>query len=294
MPQSLLLFGCGYLGERVAKISSEQGDTVHAVTRSNANADEFRTRGWQPIVADVTDPASLTNLPTVDTVLIAVGYDRNSGKSIDKVYVDGVKNILAALPDDIGRLIYISTTGVYGNADGEWIDEDTPPCPTRPGGIASLAAEQLIRESQFADRAILLRLAGIYGPHRLPYLAQLKAGEPIEAPQEGYLNLIHVYDGARIVVALAAPARQVRGPVTYCVSDGHPVVRGEYYREVARQLGTPEPTFTEPEEGSPRAARAAADKRVSNRRLMADLPIELSCEDYKQGIAKTIQWESPS
>jgi hypothetical protein len=82
--------------------------------------------------------------------------------------------------------------------------------------------------------------------------------------------------------------------MTYCVSDGHPVVRGEYYREVARQLGTPEPTFIAPPQDSPRAARAAADKRVSNRRLMADLPIELMCPTYKQGIAKTNQWESPS
>ncbi len=186
-------------------------------------------------------------------MLFAVGYDRNSAKPIEEVYVDGIRNVLATLPADIGRFIYISTTGVYGDAGGEWVDETTPPAPTRAGGKASLEAEELIRASHFADRAVILRLAGIYGPGRLPYLKQLKEAEPIEASQTGYLNLIHVQDAARIVQLLSDPARKVEGPTTYCVSDGHPVVRGEYYREVARRLGAPEPTFTHPPAGSPRA-----------------------------------------
>lgn len=259
--------------------------TVYAVTRDKARANAFRDEGYRPIVADVTDPNSLRNLPSVDTVLLAVGYDRSSDKSIDEVYVDGVRHVLAALPRDIGRFLYISTTGVYGDAEGDWIDEQTPTDPQRPGGRASLAAEKLIGDSEFADRAVLLRLAGIYGPDRLPYLKQLATGEPIEAPQSGHLNLIHVHDAARMVAALGDPQRPIDGPLTYCVSDGHPVVRGEYYRQVARGLGTPEPTFVDPPTDSPRAARAAADKRVSNTKLMNDLQIALDFPTYREGLA---------
>ena len=91
------------------------------------------------------------------------------------------ENVLAALPSDVGRFIYISTTGVYGNAGGEWVDEDTPPDPQRDGGRASLAAEQVLAASPLADRGVVLRLAGIYGPGRIPFLDKLRAGEPIPA-----------------------------------------------------------------------------------------------------------------
>lgn len=288
MPHSALIFGYGYLGERVGARWREAGGDVHAVTRSPARAEELQASGISPIVADVTDPATLAHLPTVDTVLFAVGYDRNSNKSIEEVYVNGVRNALAALPDDIGRLIYISTTGVYGGAGGDWVDETTPTNPTRAGGQASLEAEELIRASRFATRAVLLRLAGIYGPDRLPYLNQLQAGEPIEAPQAGYLNLIHVDDAARVVQVLSDPARQLVGPLTYCVSDGHPVVRGEYYREVARRLGAPTPTFVDPPADSPRAARATSDKRVNSTRLINDLGIELLYPTYREGLKSII------
>lgn len=288
MPHSILIFGCGYLGQRVAELMRGAGVQVHAVTRSSERAKEFATAGISPIVADVTAPETLSNLPPADTVLFAVGYDRSSDPSIDEVYTGGVRNVLAALPEGTKRFIYISTTGVYGDADGEWIDEQTPPNPSRAGGVASLAAEKLILASPLADRAVILRLAGIYGPDRLPYLKQLIAGEPIEAPQQGHLNLIHVGDAARIVAALADPVRKVSGPAIYCVSDGHPVVRGDYYREAARLLGAPEPTFVAPPAESPRAARAAADKRVSNQRLLAEVAIELQFPTYRQGLASIV------
>ncbi len=288
MPHSALIFGYGYLGKPVAQHWREDEWSVHTVTRSEAHSKEIQSLGIYPIVADVTNPSTLSNLPTIDTVLFAVGYDRTSDKTIDEVYVGGARNVLDALPKDTGRFIYISTTGVYGDAGGDWIDETTPPNPSRPGGKASLAAEELIRASSFADRAVILRLAGIYGPGRLPYLKQLQEGEAIAAPKAGYLNLIHVYDAARIVQLLSDPMREISGPVTYCVSDGHPVVRSEYYREVARRLGAPEPTFTDPPGGSPRAARAASDKRVNNAQLTSDLQIELLYPTYREGLAASI------
>ncbi len=130
---SKLIFGCGYLGLRVARRWRAAGETaVHVVTRSAERAATLSAEGFIPQVADVTQPETLRDLPAADTVLFAVGYDRASGRSIEQVYVDGFKHVLEALPADRGRLIYVSTTGVYGDCDGEQVDEDSACRPLRP------------------------------------------------------------------------------------------------------------------------------------------------------------------
>jgi nucleoside-diphosphate-sugar epimerase len=277
-----LIFGCGYLGERVAKRWRDAGHDVVVVTRSAERAAAFAREGYRAIVANVTQSDSLRDLLKTETVLFSVGFDRASGGSIEEVYTGGVKNVLAALPSDVGRFIYISTTGVYSKGDGEWVDEDTPADPQRDGGKASLAAEQILAASALADRGVVLRLAGIYGPGRIPFLDKLRAGEPIPAVSDGYLNLIHVDDAAAVVVAAA---KQALKRTVYCVSDGNPVPRGDYYREVARLVGAPSPTFVAPDPNSPRAARAEANRRVKNERMLADLGVTLQYPDYRAGLA---------
>jgi nucleoside-diphosphate-sugar epimerase len=281
-----LIFGCGYLGERVAQRWREAGHNVAIVTRSRERAHEFQRQGYDAIVGDITQTDSLAGLPAAETALFAVGYDRTANQTIEKVYADGVRNVLAALPSEIGRFIYISTTGVYGNAGGGWIDEQTPTNPQREGGKASLAAEQALAEHPLSKNAIILRLAGIYGPGRIPFRSLLRAGAPIPAASDGFLNLIHVVDAASVVLAAgdANAAESGNGPRIFCVSDGQPVQRGEYYREVARQIGAPEPTFVAPELDSPRTARAVSDRRVRNGRMLAELGVQLIYPDYRSGL----------
>ncbi|MCI0361893.1 MAG: SDR family oxidoreductase [Planctomycetaceae bacterium] len=286
-----LIFGCGYLGLRVARLWKAGGDKVHAVTRSTERGAALATEGLAAIVADVTDPSQLVLPQDVETVLWAVGFDRSSatGKSsaagahaIQDVYVSGLANVLRALPQSVGRFIYISSTGVYGQVTGSEVDEDSPCRPTREGGRACLAAEELLRASPFADRTIVLRLAGIYGPDRIPRSSDLAAGRPIDAHSDGWLNLIHVDDAARIALLAEQKARP---PKLYVVSDGQPVVRGDYYRELARLLGAPPPRFVEPPADSPAAARAGSDKRVNPRRMLADLSPALLYPSYREGLA---------
>jgi nucleoside-diphosphate-sugar epimerase len=279
-----LIVGCGYLGRRVAERWLAAGDRVHVVTRSAAKAEEVREAGFTPIVADITKPESVPQLPPVKTLLFAVGYDRGSDQSIEDVYAPGLANALARRSPETQRVIYISTTGVYGSALGDWIDETTPPSPQRAGGRASLAAEQILESSEV--EGVALRLAGIYGPDRIPFRKELEAGEPITAIETGWLNLIHVNDAATIV--LAAAEHPAPAPV-YCVSDGSPVVRGDYYCEVARLLGAPPPQFVVPAADSPRAARAAADKRVSNAKLLRDLASQLVYPNYRAGLAAILE-----
>src|SRR6185312_8200069 len=176
---SKLIFGCGYLGERVARRWREANQEVCVVTRWEDRAEEFRRLGYQAIVADITRPETLSDLPVADTVLFAVGFDRASEKSIYDVYAGGVRNVLATLPAETGRFMYISTTGIYGPAEGAWVDEVTPPDPRREGGRASLAAEQALMEHLLGQRSFILRLAGIYGPGRVPFIRELCEGKPI-------------------------------------------------------------------------------------------------------------------
>jgi nucleoside-diphosphate-sugar epimerase len=288
---SKLIFGCGYLGMRVATRWASDGATVLAVTRDIEKSHKLRESGILPVVADIMDPGTLKNLPQPDTVLFAVGHDRRSGRSIRQLYVDGLQHVLDHLPPGLKRLIYVSSTGVYGQSDGAWVDEQAACAPTREGGQACRQAELLLQSHPLGERAIILRMAGIYGPDRIPRRKELQSGLPIEAPSEGYLNLIHVDDAARIVMAAEERAPL---PALYCVSDGHPVIRREYFHELAALLGAPKPTFRRPRAGSPAAERAGASKRVSNRRMLAELGVELQHPSYREGLAAIVQASLPS
>jgi nucleoside-diphosphate-sugar epimerase len=118
-----LIFGCGYLGLRVAARWAADGGRVCAVTRFAEKGSVLRDSGVEPLVADIMAPLTLRKLPEADTVLFAVGYERGSGHSIRQLYVDGLRNVLEHLPSGVNRFIYISSTGVYGQSDDAWVDE---------------------------------------------------------------------------------------------------------------------------------------------------------------------------
>jgi len=291
---SKLIVGCGYLGQRVAAQWADAGQLVHTVTRDSARAAEFKEKGWQPLQFDVTDPNSIPPLPKVDTILFAVGYGRakpgeegSNRPSIYDVYVDGLKNVLAAVSSDIRRFIYISSTGVYSQTDGSVVDEDSPTEPTREGGKACLAAEDLLQAHPLGSKAVILRLAGIYGPNRIPRKADLLEGKPIASPDAGFLNLIHVDDAVAAVLA-AEEAEDINLPRTYLVSDGEPIPRGDYYREAARLLNAPPPSFAQPAADSHAATRAIADKRIDNSRIQKELDPLFMYPSYREGLAEIL------
>ena len=284
-----LVFGCGYLGQRVAARWIEQGCEVYAVTRSTGRAEAFIAAGIRPLIGDILDSAAWGDLPVAETVLFAVGYERASERSIREVYVDGLRNVLATLPRGTGRLIYVSSTGVYGQADGSWVDEESPCLPGREGGVACLEAERLLQGSSWGRQSVILRMSGIYGPGRIPRRRELEAGRPLAAPQAGFLNLVHVDDAARAVLAAE---RDHGGPQVYCVSDGNPVLRGDYYRYLAQLLGAPEPQFVEAPENSPARLRASSSKRISSDRLRNRWGFRFEYPSYREGLAAIVAAEN--
>jgi nucleoside-diphosphate-sugar epimerase len=281
-----LIFGCGYLGLRVARRWLAAGDAVFAVTRTSQRAEALERQGIRPIVADVAIRSSLVGrLPEAETLLYAIGYDRTSGRSRETVHVVGLKDILDELPPRIGRIIYISSTGVYGQSAGETVDEQTPCRPTREAGRIALAAEELLAAHALGPRAFILRLAGLYGPGRIPRRSELIDGRPIVAAPESFLNLIHVEDAVEAVLAVEAHGAP---PRMYLVSDGHPARRGDYFAELARLLGAPPPRF-EPPPKTLSESRSDSNKRISNARICSELHFVPRFPTYREGLAAIVR-----
>lgn len=280
-----LIIGCGYVGFRVARRWLAGGDQVFALTRKPARAAEFKEYGITPVIGDVAQPLTLPAIENVDTVLYAVGFDRTSQHTIDEVYVNGFARALATLPHDVQRIIYLSSTGVYGQSSGEWVDEDSLCEPQREGGKAVLAAEQLLINHSLGARAVVLRLAGIYGPGRVPKLRAVRQGEPLAAGADSFLNLIHVDD---VLEAVLAAENIPQLPARYVVSDGCPVRRADFYGELARQLGVDPPVFVEPNQRARSAPRELSSKRVRNSRMRSDLLPHLRYPTYREGLADVV------
>ncbi|MHC5539851.1 NAD-dependent epimerase/dehydratase family protein, partial [Singulisphaera rosea] len=173
-----LIVGCGYLGRVVGRRLIDRGDRVFGTTRTAEKAKGLALDGIEPVVAEVLDPNTLGGFPEAGRVLYCVGFDRRSGASMRSVYLDGLANALSVLDLKKTLFVYVSSTGVYGQDDGSWVDEDSETRPTHESGRVCLEAEQLVR-ARIIERggaAVILRLSGLYGPGRIIGRAGLERG----------------------------------------------------------------------------------------------------------------------
>jgi nucleoside-diphosphate-sugar epimerase len=275
-PTSTLIVGHGYLGKRVAKLALAQGHPVWASSRRRDGLTAVALSGAQPMQIDVTDRRTLQNLPKVQRVLVSVAFDPKSKQDRDQVHVVGLRNLLDALQHSssggsLPHVCLISTTGVYHQSGNVWVDERSPARPTRDGGKSHLRGESLLRRAWPTNRQTTLRLAGIYGPGRMPRLSDIIAGRPIPAEPDSYLNLIHVDDGAACV--MAAWDRGASG--LYCISDGHPMLRRTYYEHLARSVNVRHVHFVAPSDNANDRARSESSKRIDNRKMRRELLSQL-------------------
>jgi nucleoside-diphosphate-sugar epimerase len=294
MEPSTLIFGCGYVGRRVAHRLRSGGQTVYTLTRSPQRAAAFAADGFVPVIGDWLRPSTLRNLPRSPVALVAVGRDPGTRIDFHHWYVDGLRHALDAL-DPSTRIVYLSSTGVYHQDGDQWVDENSPCRPRRGGGAAHLAAEALLRSRRPRGGAAILRLAGIYGPGRLPRIADIRRGLPLAVGSDGYVNLIHADDAA------AATASAILRPPPerlYAVADGHPVRRRMFYQAVAALIGAPSPSFADaaPAGRLPVAAqrRGENSKRIWNRRMLRDLLPHLQYPDYRSGLRQALREHPPS
>ena len=290
-----LIIGCGFLGwplalnwekqcQRSNDLPSGSTNQVFAMTRSATRADQFAAAGLLPIIADITKAEgmgrALADLPTIDTIVFAVGMDRSRYSDIFDVYVEGLRRFIESFPHPIKHLIYVSSTGVYGDFDGNWVDEDSPTLPAREGGKACLAAEALLAEA--TENWTVLRMAGLYGGTRVPTKTLIENRNWEKLSPHGFLNLIHQTD-AVAAIAKAAHVKPMQ-EIILC-SDGRPPVRKDYYQYIANQFGIgdipwPAQTNVDPQ------SRSAKSKRISNDKMLKLLDLKLQYSDYKSGLAE--------
>ncbi len=281
-----LIIGSGYLGRRVGRIWVDRGNRVAALTRSEAHARELVDAGIKPFVGDVTEPATLDALPDARWLLYSVGFDRHASKSRRAVSIDGLKSVLERVGARVGGIIFTSSISVYGQTNGEWVNEASPCAPAKSNGQICLEAESILWDWAGKQtrpvNVCVLRLAGLYGPGRLlRRIEQLKTGEPLDRAPDAYLNLIHVADAARAIIA----GQQRGGPGrTYLICDDHPTTRREYYTRLASLVGAPTPTFRE-QAGS---EGANLNKRCDNRLMHRELNVELEFPTIESGLPHAV------
>lgn len=279
---STLIVGCGYLGRRVGAWLARRGEAVYGTVRSSRRAEEIAGLGVIPRIVDVLDSRTLADLPEVHRVLYCIGYDRKSGADMRSVRVAGLRALLDRLPGSVARVVYTSSTSVYGQTGGEWLCEAAPTEPRTTSGQVCLEAERALAEWSAEGRRVsrvILRLSGLYGPGRVIHRTLLERGEAIPGDPARFLNLIHVDDAAQAAVAALDAARP---DSLYIVSDDRPVSRGEYHALAARLLGAPAPRFDPSAEGGP--GSDAANRRFLNRRMREHLGVDLIYPDLTSGL----------
>jgi nucleoside-diphosphate-sugar epimerase len=280
--RSILIAGCGYVGSRLAHLAAEAGATVHTLRRSSGTT----VSGALPVCADLGDPQSLSKLPrSLDAVVFSAAPSSPDERGYRAIFVDGLRNLIEALAGHTrspARLIFTSSTAVYGQSNGEWVDESSPTRPRRFNGRVLLEAESLLQQSPIPGCA--LRLGGIYGPGRTRRIEQVRARSVRLAPgAPHYTNRIHREDAARSLMHLLALERIA--PV-YLGVDQEPAPENEVLRFLARELGLPEPPFAETA-----PSRRTGSKRCRNDRLVAE-GYRFVFPSYREGYRAMLGGES--
>jgi nucleoside-diphosphate-sugar epimerase len=272
----ILIIGCGYVGLPLGQALASAGHEVHGVRRS-----DFTAENITPHRIDITAPNAFDALPRdFDWVINTVSSARGDAEVHRAVFVDGAKNLLDWLGDSSARVLFTSSTSVYQQTDGHWVDETSPANP-KSGTAQNLAqAEELFLNAPQA--ATVLRVAGIYGPQRGYLFRQFLKGEAVLTKGgTRWINMIHRDD----VVSAILTAMDLT-PSIYNVADDEPVTQRVFFEWLAKRSDKPMP----PEGESVSRKRVATNKRVRNAKLKA-AGWQLRFPTFREGYEKLIREE---
>jgi nucleoside-diphosphate-sugar epimerase len=234
MTDKVLIAGCGDLGNALAARLLTEGCEVWGVRRRV----EALGEGVQPWRIDLTEPSGFGNPPAAfDHLFYTASADRRDEDHYRSIYVDGLRDLLAALRKagcPLRRVFFTSSTAVYGQSAGEWVDETSPTEPLGFNGRILLDAEAIVREAP--ETGVNVRLSGIYGPGRTRLVRKVWSGEAIAT--RSWTNRIHVEDCAG---ALHHLMRIEKPEGLYLASDDEPATTAEVVTWLSVELGVPAP-----------------------------------------------------
>ncbi|HVC01342.1 MAG TPA: SDR family oxidoreductase [Steroidobacteraceae bacterium] len=280
------IVGCGYTGLRLAQLLVARRCAVRGFATRAASLAGIGTAGAAAVALDLDRACAPIDAAAQLVYYMAPPAPDGSGDP-------RLERCLDALLGTPQSIVYLSTTGVYGDLAGARVDEDSPPRPGTARAIRRLAAEGALRAWAEA-RAVpwcILRVAGIYGPGRLP-LERLRRGEPAIAPDEARpTNRIHVADLVDACLAAGTSARAANR--VFNVADGNDDSQTAFLLRVARIARLPPPPFVSRETArrtfSPSVwSFLGESRRVDNRRLVEELGVRLRYADLDAGIRASL------
>jgi len=259
---NLLIAGCGYVGSALARARVVRGDNVFGLKRNPVDMPS----GVVPIAADLAVPRSLAELPAaIDVVVYAASPGGRDDAFYRTAYVEGLRNLIAALAKQgqaPRRTIFVSSTAVYGQSRGEWVDETSETTPEHFSGRRLLEAETLLRGSGLPG--VVLRLGGIYGPRRTRLIDEVRQGRAAVARGgPHYTNRIHRDD---CVGALDHLIDKPDPAECYLGVDSEPEDEAVVLRWLAGVLGASPPRVAGADQ---RRERRGGSKRCRNALLLA-------------------------
>ena len=286
----VLIVGCGYVGLPLGAELVHQGHEVSGVRRSAAGAAMLRAAGIQPLIADIANPADLAALPgPFDWVINCVSSGKGGIAEYRSVYLQGTRNLiewLSAQPPK--KYVYTSSTSVYGQTDGSAVKETSETKPSSETSQVLVQTENLLLQSAAEKKfpAVILRVAGIYGPDRGHlFLQYLKNEARIADKGDRIINMIHRDD---VVLAILSALKNGRPGEIYNVVDDEPVAQIHFLRWLSESLGKNMPPHATDEENADHK-RGLTQKKVQNRRLKMELGCQLRYPTFRQGYTAEIK-----
>jgi len=284
----IIIVGCGYVGTRLARQYLDLGLAVTGLVQSPAGVERLGAVGIParraPLAPDSPTAAALLGaLDGARVFHLAPPPAAGSEDQHTRCLVDSF-----ARTGHPRRVVYISTTGVYGDCQGAWVDESWPARPGVDRARRRWDAEQTLRRWSAASggELVILRVAGIYGPDRLP-LERIRQGQPLVRPQESpFSNRIHVDD---LVAACVAAMERGRPGAVYNACDDAPSTMTDYFLAIADAAGLPRPplismTAAAGQVSAGMLSYLAESRRLCNRKLRDELGLELRYPSLADGL----------
>jgi nucleoside-diphosphate-sugar epimerase len=287
---NILLIGCGYVGKRVADKELARGNAVLAIVRSDESRQALQGNGVPATCLDLDLPIDRSAPATKGAGIYYFAPPPEKGQSDPRIrrFLESIGP--QQLPE---RVVYISTTGIYGDCRGDWVDEERAPEPQADRSKRRLDAETALRDwsRQTGIKVVVLRVPGFYGPGKLP-LARIRKGTPVLRESESpWSNRVHIDD---LVATCLAAMHHPEPDDTYNISDGHPSTMTDYFNQVADAAGLPRPPEISLEQAkkqfSPELLSYLSEsKRIDNTRMREKLCIEPAYPSLKDGLAAAIE-----
>ncbi|UXI69337.1 SDR family oxidoreductase [Tahibacter amnicola] len=271
-PGAVLIAGCGDVGGRLGAVLAASGVPVYGLRRSETPLPE----GVRPLRADLADPATLAGLPRdIRRVVFLPTPGARDEAAYRRTFGEGLRNLVSHLDGagGVDRLVFVSSSAVYGEHGGAWVDETAVCLPLAFNGAVLLESERWLLRN--LPQAVVARCSGIYGPGRTRLVDQVANGTAtLPAGEAEFTNRIHVDDVAGALAHLLTVASV---QPCYNLSDHAPATLAEVYGFIADQLHLPPLRV-----GTTAPDRAVGNKRLSNRRL-CDSGYVFRHPDYRSG-----------